>query len=266
MSTATHNLFRWSRRTLLASAIAASVLIEGAAGLADESTVDVGEELFTCGGSEAELTEAVTVTVSGYSQATWDNVSEALFENGVAAMLVGGQVDGGRLRPKAKILYTRESGNSNVLVAFCVALFPSEDLIDGHQLTMDLSESSRLGYFSGASGGMTFSDVTNGVTADCTVTGDTAEVLKEIDWMVVGAIIAVTGLVLFGGAIVCLVAGCGKKKEAPTIIISGGPMDVTTARTRYVREVMQPGPGMKGQASVDLGMGLNANTTLHTHL
>lgn len=49
MSTATHNLFRWSRRTLLASAIAASVMIEGAAGLADESTVDVGEELFTCG-------------------------------------------------------------------------------------------------------------------------------------------------------------------------------------------------------------------------
>ena len=198
---------------------------------------------------------------------TWDNTTESLFGKGVAAMLVGGLIESGRLTPRTKILHTRESGSSNIRVAFCVSLYPSEDLVDGYQLTADLSEESRLGYFSGASGGMKISDVTNGVTEECTVVGDPGNVLKEIDWMVVGAIIAVTGLVFLGGAIVCLVSGCGKKQPPPTIIISGGgPLDVSTARTRYVREVMQPGADHKGQVQVDLGMGLKANTTLHTHL
>lgn len=252
---------------VLAFAIAVATMMEGATGQSAGAEVVTDTAGNSCGGSEAELTEAVTVTVRGYTKATWDNRTETLFGNGVAAMLVGGQIGDLRLKPRTKILYTRASGSSNLLVAFCVALYPSADLIDGFQLTMDLSEESTLGYFSGASGGMTFSDVTNAVTAECTVVGDIGDVLKEIDWMVVGSIFAVTGLVLLGGAIVCLVSGCGEKQAPPQIIISGGgPLDVSTARTRYVREVMQPGADYKGQVQVDLGMGLKADTTLHTHL
>lgn len=197
----------------------------------------------------------------------WNNRTEALFKNGVVAILTGGTNGGGRLRPSPKVLHVRNADGA-LRVAFCVSLFPSDDLVDGDQLYMDLSDLQRAQFFTGASGGMTFADVTNGVYDGCTVTGDSVELETEIDWMVVGSIIAVTGLILVTALIICLVTGCGKKRDLPPVIVvaSGGPQDLATARTRYVREVMQPGTDHKAEVQVDLGMGLQAGTTLHTHL
>jgi hypothetical protein len=202
---------------------------------------------------------------------TLDTNDRYNFIAGIGAMVLGGTASNAPVQPVPKILYVRQSGR-DLKVVFCMTLLPTADLLDGAQLYHELTEANRLAYFTSASGGVPSlygNSFVIGPTGDCAPAGAVIEVEKVVDWSVVGTILAVLGLFILGSALVCIASGCGRVQAQPAyvttpVVVQPNPDIVATARTKYVRELISPiGPT---DTIVDLGMGLNSNTTLHTHL
>ena len=206
---------------------------------------------------------------------TFEKVEEAFTES-IAAMVLGDTTTA-VVAPIPTILYTRQSG-LDVQVVLYVTLFPTADLLSGFRLRQALTDKSKISYYIGAgndSPTFTEKSTVSGPTIDCrpAAAGDVQEVEKVIDWSVVGTIFAVLGLVILGSALVCVASGCGRVVQEQRLPAVATPHTqaqesdtyvVATARTKYVRELIAPsGPT---DTIVDLGMGLNSNTTLHTHL